>query len=52
MITYVSIPFQIKELTHSYIAVGLSGAVDLLPLIVFGLYGGVLADAVDRKKMI
>jgi MFS family permease len=52
MITYVSIPFQIKELTHSYIAVGLSGAVELLPLIIFGLYGGVLADAVDRKKMV
>jgi hypothetical protein len=26
--------------------------VELVPLIVFGLYGGVLADAVDRKKMI
>jgi len=52
MITYVSIPFQIKEMTHSYIAVGLSGAVELLPLIVFGLYGGLLADAVDRKKMV
>ena len=52
MITYVAIPFQIKEMTHSYMAVGLSGAVELVPLIVFGLYGGVLADAVDRKKMI
>lgn len=52
MITYVSIPFQIKQMTHSYLAVGLSGAVELVPLIVFGLYGGVLADAVDRKKMI
>ena len=52
MITYVSIPFQIKEMTHSYLAVGISGAVELVPLIVFGLYGGVLADAVDRKKMI
>ncbi len=51
MITYVAIPFQIKELTHSYLAVGISGAVELVPLIVFGLYGGVLADAVDRKKM-
>ena len=52
MITYVSIPFQIKEMTHSYLAVGLSGAVELVPLIIFGLYGGVLADAVDRKKMV
>jgi MFS family permease len=52
MITYVAIPFQIKELTNSYLAVGISGLVELIPLIVFGLYGGVLADAVDRKKMI
>jgi len=51
MITYVAIPFQIKNMTHSYIAVGLSGAIELVPLIVFGLYGGVLADALDRKKM-
>ena len=52
MITYVALPFQIKELTNSYIAVGLMGAVELIPLIVFGLYGGVLADRVDRRKMI
>ena len=52
MITYVSMPFQIKQLTDSYLAVGLMGLVEILPLIVFGLYGGVLADHVDRKKMI
>jgi MFS family permease len=51
MITYVAIPFQIKNLTHSYLAVGLSGAIELAPLIIFGLYGGLLADALDRKKM-
>jgi len=28
------------------------GAVELIPLIIFGLYGGVLADRVDRRKMI
>ncbi|MEY3347954.1 MAG: hypothetical protein RL159_640 [Actinomycetota bacterium] len=32
--------------------VGLIGAVEIVPLIIFGLYGGVLADHVDRKKMI
>jgi MFS family permease len=52
MITYVAIPFQVKEITNSYLAVGISGLVELIPLIIFGLYGGVLADAVDRKKMI
>jgi MFS family permease len=52
MITYVAMPFQLKELTGSYLAVGLLGAVEIIPLIIFGLYGGVLADSVDRKKMV
>ena len=50
--TMVALPFQIKVLTNSYVAVGLMGIVQLVPLIIFGLYGGVLADSVDRKKMI
>lgn len=52
MITYVAMPFQLKEITHSYVAVGILGIIEIVPLIIFGLYGGVLADAVDRKKMI
>ena len=52
MITFVALPFQIKELTNSYWAVGLIGAVEIIPLTIFGLYGGVLADYVDRKRMI
>lgn len=52
MITYVALPFQLKELTGSYLAVGALGVVEIVPLIIFGLYGGVLADSVDRKKMV
>lgn len=52
MVTYVALPFQIKELTGSYVAVGLLGLVELVPLVVFGLYGGALADAVDRRRMV
>lgn len=52
MVTYVTLPFQIKQLTGSYIAVGLAGAAELVPLIIFGLYGGALADSVDRKVMV
>lgn len=52
MVTYVVIPLQIQQLTGSYIAVGLVGAVELVPLIVFGLYGGSLADRLDRKRMV
>jgi MFS family permease len=52
MFTYVALPFQVKELTGSYLAVGLIGLVEIIPLVVFGLYGGVLADHMDRKRMI
>lgn len=52
MITYVAVPFQIKELTDSYVAVAFSGLIQIVPLIIFGLYGGVLADSFDRKKLI
>ncbi|MGW5862542.1 MFS transporter [Streptomyces sp. NPDC055239] len=48
----VALPLQIKDLTDSPLAVGAMGAVELVPLIVFGLYGGALADAVDRRKVI
>ena len=52
MMTYVAVPVQLKELTNSYIAVGLLGAAEIIPLVVFGLYGGALADSIDRKKMV
>jgi hypothetical protein len=51
-ITFVAIPFQVKELTGSYLAVGLLGAAELALLVGFGLWGGALADAVDRRKMV
>ncbi len=52
MITYVALPFQVKELTGSFVAVGALGLVELVPLIVFGLWGGALADAFDRRRMV
>ncbi len=52
MITYVAIPFQIAELTGSFVAVGLIGLAELVPLVVFGLYGGTLADTVNRRTMV
>jgi MFS family permease len=51
-LTFVALPVQLKDLTGSAAAVGAIGAVELAPLIVFGLYGGALADAVDRKTLI
>ena len=52
MMTYVAIPYQIYQLTHSNFAVGAIGLVELGPLIVFGLYGGALADHVDRRLLL
>lgn len=52
MITYVAIPFQVAHLTGSYLAVGLIGLVELVPLVIFGLLGGSLADTLDRRRII
>ena len=52
MITYVAVPFQLYQLTGSNAAVGLVGAVQLVPVLVGGLYGGALADHVDRRKLL
>jgi len=47
----VALLVQAKQLTGSTFAVGLLGVAELLPLLIFGLYGGVLADRVDRRRM-
>jgi MFS family permease len=52
MVSFVAVPFQIYQLTGSNFAVGALALVELLPLIVFGLYGGALADHVDRRRML
>jgi MFS family permease len=50
--TYVVVPYQMKVLTGSVLYVGLLGVVEIIPLIVFGLLGGALADTVDKRTMI
>lgn len=52
MVSYVAIPFQIYRLTGSSFAVGAVGLVELVPLVAFGLYGGALADHVDRRRLL
>jgi MFS family permease len=51
-ITLVAIPFQVYELTHSTLLVGLLGLVALGPLLTVPLYAGAVADAVDRRRML
>jgi len=51
-VTAVAVPVQVYEITRSSFWVGVLGLVGLLPLIVFGLWGGAVADAVDRRKLL
>ena len=48
----VALLVQARQLTGSPLAVGLLGVVELVPLVVFGLYGGVLADRFDRRALV
>src|SRR3954465_3631721 len=49
--TLVAVPFQVYELTRSSLLVGVTSIVALVPLIVFGLLGGAIADAMDRRRL-
>lgn len=50
-LTVVSVPAQIYDITGSSAYVGLTGLFGLVPLVVFGLWGGALADHFDRRTM-
>ena len=52
MVSYVALPYQLYRLTGSSFAVGALGIVELVPLLFFGLYGGALADHVDRRRLL
>ncbi|MFE2412391.1 MFS transporter [Kitasatospora sp. NPDC059408] len=49
--TAVAVSVQVYDLTHSAFATGVVGLFSFVPLIAFGLYGGVIADRVDRRKL-
>jgi MFS family permease len=51
-VSYVAVPFQLYALTGSNFAVGAVALAELVPLLVFGLYGGALADHVDRRRLL
>lgn len=50
--TVVAVPVQMFALTNDSLWVGLLGVAALLPLLVFGLWGGVVADLVDRRRLL
>lgn len=49
--TALSVSLQVYDLTGSSFSVGLVGLSSLVPLVVFGLYGGAIADTVDRRSL-
>jgi len=51
-LTVVAVPAQIYAETGSSAYVGLTGVFGLVPLVVFGLYGGALADVFDRRTIL
>ncbi len=51
-ISYVVLPWQMFQLTHSTLQVGLLGLAEFFPMFLLSFAGGALADAVDRRKLI
>jgi MFS family permease len=51
-LTLVAVGLQIYEITKSTLAVALVGGIALVPMIVAGLWGGMLADAFDRRRVL
>ncbi len=51
-LTVVVVPAQIYAMTGSSAYVGLTGVFGLVPLVVFGLWGGALADVIDRRTLL
>lgn len=50
-IYYVAFMFMAQNVTGSFAMVGYVGAMEMLPFLLFGPYAGVLADRVDRRKI-
>ena len=48
----VALPFQVWQLTHSTLALGLFSLTELFPLLTLTLAGGAVADAFDRRRMV
>jgi MFS family permease len=51
-LTTVAVPFQVYQLTHSSLDVGLVSLAQLFPLIAGSLLGGSVADAMDRRRLL
>jgi len=51
MVTYMAVPYQVYQLTHSNAMVGSLGLAQLGPVLIFGLLGGAYADRINRRRL-
>jgi MFS family permease len=51
-VTVVALPFELWQLTHNSLSIGLLALVQLVPILIFSLGGGAIADAVDRRRLL
>lgn len=51
-VAVVAVLFQVWELTRNPFWTGAIGLANTVPLLVFGLVGGTLADAIDRRSLV
>ena len=51
-VTFVAVPYQTFQLTHSTLAVGLLSLAEFVPLMLMAFVGGALSDAFDRRRMV
>jgi MFS family permease len=51
-VTVVALPFELWHLTNNSLSIGLLALVQLVPILIFSLGGGAVADAVDRRRLL
>jgi MFS family permease len=51
-VTVIALPYQLYVLTGSPLAIGALAAIQLVPLVLLSMWGGSLADMVDRRKLL
>jgi MFS family permease len=52
MVSYMAVPYQVYQLTHSTALVGTLGIAQFLPMVIFGLLGGTVADRLNRRRLL